>query len=262
MPNGEIGVAQGFFVKGGSLQLDVYLKKDMRSTGTSGQFFRTSGPASRIWLNAIGEYDGFSQLAVVFRNDAALGEDPAFDAPRMHTGSPLVFSTLLGQDAFAIQAIPHTELQQTGSLPCLLHLNNSQLVTFKLDSVEALPSGVELWLEDRDKGRFFNLMRDSVKLRLTAGTYNQRFYLHWIPQISTRIDEPKTEITTVYAQAGQLHIKQALPGTEIEVFAANGQLLHSVKLTESSYSWWLPQHGIYLVRWRHASGAGQKKVAG
>lgn len=262
VPNGEIGVAQGFFVKGGSQQLNVHLKKDMRSTGTSGQFFRTSGPASRIWVNVIGDYDGFSQLAVVFRNDATHNEDPAYDAPRMHTGSPLVFSTLLGQDAYAIQAISYAELQQTGHLPCLLHLSSSQSVTFKLDSVEALPSGVELWLEDRDKGRFFNLMRDSVRLRLAAGTYNQRFYLHWILQIGTSVEAPSTTVATVYAHAGQLHIKQAEPGTLVEVFAVNGQLVHSVRLTEANYTWSLPQPGMYLVRWRHASGAGQKKVAG
>lgn len=262
VPNGEIGVAQGFFVRGGSLQLNVQVKKDMRSTGTSGQFFRTSGPVSRFWLNAQGEQQGFSQLAVVFRNDATIGDDPAFDAPRMSTGSPLVFSTLQGQDALAIQAIPHTALQQPGSLPCLFHLVNSQLVTFKLDSVDALPSGVDLWLEDRDKGRFFNLMRDSINLRLTAGTYTQRFYLHWIPQMSTSVIEQATESVSVFTHAGQLFIKQAVPGTVIELFAINGQLLHRVELTESSHTWTLPQSGIYLVRWRHASGSGYKKVAG
>lgn len=262
VPNGEIGVAQGFFVRGGSLQLDVYLKKDMRSTGTSGQFFRTSGPVSRIWLNAQGAQQGFSQLAVVFRNDATVGDDQAFDAARMSTGSPLVFSTLQGQDPLAIQAIPHTALQQPGSLPCLLHLANSQVVIFKLDSMDALPSGVDLWLEDRDKGRFFNLMRDSVNLRLTAGTYTQRFYLHWIPQLTTSVVEQPSESLSVFAHEGQLLIKQAIPGTVIEVFAINGQLLHRVALSESSYAWNLPQSGIYLVRWRHASGSGYKKVTG
>lgn len=262
VPNGEIGVGQGFFVKGGSLQLDVYLKKDMRSTGTSGQFFRTAGPLSRFWLTAIGQSEGFSQLAVVFRNDATLGDDPAFDAPRMSTGSPLVFSTLLGQEALAIQAIPHTALQQAGSLPCLLHLASSQSVTFKLDSLNALPNGLELWLEDRDKSRHFNLMRDSVNLRLTAGTYTQRFYLHWIPQISTSVAEQAAESVSVFSHAGKLYIQDAAPGTVIEVFAVNGQLLHRVELSESSYAWTLPKGGIYLIRWRHALGSGHKKVAG
>lgn len=262
VPNGEIGVGQGFFVKGGSLQLDVYLKKDMRSTGTSGQFFRTAGPLSRFWLTAIGQSEGFSQLAMVFRNDATHGDDPAFDAPRMSTGSPLVFSTLMGQDALAIQAIPHTALQQAGSLPCLLHLANSQMVTFKLDSLNALPNGLDLWLEDRDKGRLFNLMRDSVNLRLTAGTYTQRFYLHWIPQISTSVAEQAAESVSVFAHAGKLYIQDAAPGTVIEVFAVNGQLLHRVELTQSTHNWLLPQSGIYLVRWSHAWGTGYKKVAG
>lgn len=262
VPNGEIGVAQGFFVQGGSLNLDIYFENDMRSQGRSGQFFRTSGPVGRLWLNAIGQQQGFSQLAVVLRNDATAGNDPAFDAARLNTNAPVTFSTLLNDQAQAIQALPWPN--NYGSLPCILHSAVAQQLVLKTDSLSGFVSDFEWYLEDRATGQFYNLRTDSVVLQLSAGSHANRFYLHFGAGLASSLPQiaPHTTALEAYAHAQTLYVKKAESGSVLRIFNLSGQKIAEFKLTGTEFQWTLPAPGVYLLEWQHRDGLVRKKIAG
>ena len=260
VPNGEIGVAQGFFVKGGSLSLDIYFENNMRSQGRSGQFFRTSGPVGRLWLNAIGQQQGFSQMALVFRNDASLDNDPVFDAPRWNLGE-LSLSTVLNQQPHAIQAIPWPN--QQGSVPCELHSQVAQQLTLKIDSLSGLPADYELYLEDRATQRFYNLRSNNAQLQLAAGTQRNRFFLHFGYDLSESLPIRQGDMPfEAYAFNQQLYVNKAEKGSVLRVFSVSGQKIAAFVLDGGAFEWTLPAKGIYLLELENSSGRYTKKIAG
>jgi hypothetical protein len=260
VPNGEIGVAQGFFVKGGSLNLDVYFENNMRSQGRSGQFFRTSGPVGRLWLNAIGQQQGFSQTALVFRNDASVENDAVFDAPRWNQGA-LSLSTLLHEQPLAIQALPWP--QQQGSVPCELHSAVGQQVQLQIDSLSGLPADYELFLEDKTSQRFYNLKEEGASLALMAGTQRNRFFLHFGYDLSKSLPIRQADMPfEAYAYNQQLYVNKAEKGSVLRLFSVSGQKIAEFTLDGSPFEWALPARGIYLLELENNSGRFSKKIAG
>lgn len=261
VPNGEIGVAQGFFVQGGSLNLDVHFNADMRSQGRSGQFFRNAGPVGRLWLNAIGQQQGFSQMAVVFRNDASLGLDPAFDAARLNNQGALAFSSLLNQQALAIQAVPWPAAY--GSMACVLHNPVAQQITLKTDSVSGLDAGFEYYLEDRATQQFYDLKRDSVRLNLPAGSSNGRFFLHFGPQFASSLPQTTAKPPfEAYAYQQKLYVPAAESRSVLRIYSLSGQKIAEFTLDGSAFEWPLPAAGIYLIELQNSQGRYTKKIAG
>ncbi|MBA4304690.1 MAG: hypothetical protein C0424_10735 [Sphingobacteriaceae bacterium] len=262
VPNGEIGVAQGFFVQGGNLNLDVYFENNMRSQGRSGQFFRAAGAVGRLWLNAVGQQQGFSQTAVVFRNDASLGNDPAFDAVRFNSNTAVSFSTLLNNQPLAIQAVPWPGAY--GSLSCILHSAVSQEVVLKTDSLSGFDTEFDLYLEDRATSLFYNLRRDSAVLQLSAGNHSNRFFLHFgiglassLPQI-----EPQPGGFEAYTYGQTLYVKKAETGSVLRIYNIGGQKVAEFNLNGPDFQWALPAPGVYLLEWTCPTGIVRKKIAG
>jgi hypothetical protein len=258
VPTGQIGVAQGFFVTPGFFPFDVYLKADMRTSMQANQFFRSGGPVGRIWLNAVGQNSGFSQLAVVLRDDASAGRDAAYDANRWETGAPLVFSSLLLDTPLAIQALPWPT--QTEVLPLQVKLTEAQGVTFSIDSLQGLDSSLVLLLEDRQLQRFYQLRQQSPSIGLAAGTYNQRFYLHVGQAMQTQVDHLERPAPKVFVAQQQLHVQQAQAGDVLQLYNLAGQLLFETRLTESQAQFDLPMQGVMLVQLQGKNHQLRKKV--
>lgn len=259
VPNGEIGVAQGFFVEGGSLAFDVYIQANMRSSGNSGQFFRTTGPLHRFWINAIGQLGGFSQLAMVFRQEASTGHDPAYDAPRINAGAPLVFSTKNNGRQYAIQALPPLEVY--GNVGCELHLNQAQNVRFTIDSLDGIPSDYAIYLEDRATNRFYHLRDSSAAISLNAGSFPDRFYLHWGQHLTSSTKfHSATTVPDIYAYNGWLYARAGSEVIQLEILSMAGQRIHLQKLEHEEWRWQLPAPGIYLVRWHRNGKTGHVKI--
>ncbi|MFN3530585.1 MAG: endonuclease I family protein [Bacteroidia bacterium] len=249
-PLGKIASAQGFFVVAGSQTGDIRFRPDMRG-GRNNQFFRTSGPIGRIWLKVSSVQNGFSQMAIVMRHDASLAYDPAYDAERWTSGK-LALSSRLRQQAFAIEAVAWPLAHQELVLPLELKLTETQQVVIGLDSLAGIDNSLRIVLEDRSRSAFFNLREQGMQLQLSPGTYQNRFFLHLGETVSLHLPGATQADTRLFAYEGHLYVEHAA-GAELRLFNMAGQLLHTYRIEEATFSCELPEvSGIYVVQLQQA----------
>lgn len=263
-PTGQIASGQGFFVSDGSIPfpLQVIFKTDMRSSGSNGQFFRTAGPVGRIWVKAIGQNQSFSQFALVLRDDASAGFDPAFDAPRRPAGAGLSFSSLLNNTAYAIQALPWPI--DYAAVPLCLQLAAATSITLSIDSLADIDSSLAIYLEDKYQNRFYDLRQQSLTLALSAGDQNNRFFLHLGPNLASSLPNSTHDLTELqlYAYQNRLYLNHLPLDAEVLVYNAAGQLISKDRPGTAQFETALPAGGrqMWIVQVLSAQGSTSRKL--
>jgi hypothetical protein len=158
IPDGSLGIGQGFFVSGGTQTGTAWFRPSMRLTATgggallrsaSGGNSHSTGPQTqqsigRLWIG-IREADtslpfrAFGQTAVVLRPDASSSFDPLYDAPRWGIQAPLAVWTYGAQQALAIQAVDWPMPGTSKSFPIGVHNQQVGSVIISIDSLHNLP---------------------------------------------------------------------------------------------------------------------------
>lgn len=263
-PNGQIGLAQGFFVQAGPAAGPIRIKPNMRSTLLNTQFFRSSGQIGRLWLKAVASDGAFSQTALVFRHDATAGIDPAYDAPRFTGAAPLLLSSQLQQATYAIQALPWPSSADSISLS--LQLQGSKEVQLSIDSLAGIDSSFYLYLEDLYSGQVYDLRRQSPQFQLSAGQFNDRFVLHFGENLPTHIRT--TSATTAdfrsWVQDDKLWVDRLPAGALVRILNSNGQCMHEARFTGQPLWWDLPTGGpqLWILQVQSPRGVQVRKVIG
>lgn len=262
VPNGQMGVAQGFFVKAGNVGGQIRFTNAMR-TANSGQWFRTDGQVMRLWLRLSSDDSLFSQTALVFRTEASPFFDEIYDAPRLGDYAPMSLYSMLDSQQLAIQALPpfYDSLQIR-----LGYTNNRQRqLSLNIDSLSGDWTNVRLYLEDRVLNQFSPLTtgRSMPLAGDSSGVFRNRYVLHLRqlqPEISTAID-PNLMNQLQLRQANRLIRLHGLPASAtVSIYDLQGRCV-----TQKSASGDWEQHfegaaGIYLLRVRTATANWQRKV--
>jgi len=218
IPDGTLGVGQGFFVPGGTQTGQAWFRPSMRlTTAGGGAILRSTSsgnntstsdlnpsPIGRLWIgirqaDTSLTYRQFGQTAVVLRNDAGTSFDPLYDAPRWGMGAPLVVWSYGAQQALAIQAVDWPTSGSHITLPLGVHNLQQGWVLFAVDSLHNLPvatlggwnsgsqttatagskcSSFGIWLEDRLEGQWHDLLMGPARCDLLTPGIHQRFFLH------------------------------------------------------------------------------------
>jgi hypothetical protein len=158
IPDGSLGIGQGFFVPGGTQTGQAWFRPSMRLTATGGgALLRTAsagnshstGPQTppsigRLWIGISGADTSlpdraFAQTAVVLRPDASSSFDPRYDAPRWGMQAPLAVWTYGAQQALAIQAVDWPMQGTPTTFPIGLSIQQAGSVVFAIDSLHSLP---------------------------------------------------------------------------------------------------------------------------
>ncbi|MBU6332383.1 MAG: hypothetical protein KGQ80_08240, partial [Bacteroidetes bacterium] len=158
IPDGSLGIGQGFFVPGGTQTGQAWFRPSMRLTATGGgALLRTAsagnshstGPQTppsigRLWIGIRGADTSlpdraFAQTAVVLRPDASSSFDPRYDAPRWGMQAPLAVWTYGAQQALAIQAVDWPIPGTSKSFPIGVHNQQVGSVIISIDSLHNLP---------------------------------------------------------------------------------------------------------------------------
>ncbi len=224
--NGHIASCQSFFVeKTDDGTGNVAFDNSMRTTENDA-FFRAM-PIERLWVNLVNPANDYNETLIAFKQDATDGVDPLYDARKLYGNDGIAFYSKHNGRNYAIQAV--APLAGDKIIPLGFKTTVAGNHELSLKQIENMDESVAVLLEDKWLGVFQNLRVNSVySFNSTAGTFENRFYLHFNPAI---------EITTMAQECaeeeGAIMLNQAgAQQWHVEVRDANNVLI----LASSNFS--------------------------
>jgi len=262
VPNGQMGVAQGFFVKAGNVGGQIRFTNAMR-TANSGQWFRTDGQVMRIWLRLTSNDSLFSQTALVFRTEASPFFDEVYDAPRLGDYAAMSLYSMLDSQQLAIQALPPFN----DSLQIRLGYTNKQQrqLSLNIDSLSGDWTNIRLYLEDRVLHQFSPLVsgRSLTLAGDSSGIFRDRYVLHLrklLPELTTSVD-PVSMSQIQLRQANRLIRLHGLPAAAtVVMYDLQGRCITEKSASRDWEQTFEGAAGVYLLSVRTTTGSWQRKV--
>jgi len=154
-----------------------YTKNSTVNTKTKGK--------EKIRLGFISSTGYHRQLLVGTDYRATANFDLGFDAPMADVNADDMFWKFSG-GKFVIQAV-HS-FDNSVELPLGIKVNENGLITIKIDSLENIPSSLQLFVKDNLTGQTSNLRNADDVIALNAGTYNNRFSLVFKPTATLKVN--------------------------------------------------------------------------
>jgi len=261
VPNGIIKTGQGFMVRNGDTgagYTSLNFNNTQRVANTaSNAFFRANADDSKLWLSINGNApEFFSQILVGATEDATTGEDPLYDAIRIPANTGAALSAVNNYNNYGILAFPPPAIEEV--VPLSVFAGVTGAYTFKADEMIGF-QGLNVYLNDTDPVHGSSTLLTEgtvVSINLTSGTYENRFYLNFTPNLTVGINENDDLNLRVWAFEDQLNVQvsRELEGnSSLELIDMSGRLvLAQAKLMFSNNKATVPMDGIstgnYLVR--------------
>ncbi|MBA4303875.1 MAG: hypothetical protein C0424_06590 [Sphingobacteriaceae bacterium] len=212
-PDGNIGLAQGFFVKANSGST-VSFTNSMRSAN-AGANFRLGG--ERAWFNLTGGNNLFNQILLGFSSGASDQRDPA-DGTKLKGNTQIAFYSLLGADHLAIQAMAERGTA-TRIVPVGFDVATAGAYSLALDRTESMPANVDIFLKDNLTGSMHNLRNQAYGFAVTnAGSFTNRFEIHFGVGLATSVNNLTAEQVRIFGAGQSLFVQGFAEGTVVERF--------------------------------------------
>jgi hypothetical protein len=215
-PDGNIGVAQGFFVKANS-GTTISFTNAMR-TANVGSNFRVGSSNELAWFNLTGSNNLFNQILLGFSNEASDARDH-MDASKMKGNADIAFYSLLGQDQLAIQAMA-TRGNAARIVPVGFDVSSAGTYTLTLDRTQNIPSSLDIYVKDNQTGVLHNLRTQAYSFTTNAaGSFTNRFEINFGLVSTTSVNNNLVgENARIYAAGQQLFVNGFSEGTIVELF--------------------------------------------
>ena len=286
VPNGYIESGQGFFVQANN-NGTVKFNPTMRAADNA-PYFSSDVTVQRLWLNIKTENGDYNEVLFSFFDGATTEFDSLYDGLKMKGNWYLSFYSILGDNDYAIQALP--PLSEIGEviLPLGVDTRITGSYTIEIKNTERFDEFTNVYLEDRETGEMINLMETSYKVDLTKGQYRDRFYIYIIPSIKMTENDEKDSLitpnTTVDINTSnennemisddEIHVEVKNRSIEIisenhisetvtlNLFDMNGRLINEMSLnlaTDNTFELDVPK-GYYLMRLNLKNRVITKKI--
>lgn len=248
-PDGNIGLAQGFFVKANSGST-VSFANSMRSAN-AGSNFRLGG--ERAWFNITGSNNLFNQILLGFSNGASDQRDVA-DAIKLKGNTQIAFYSLLGADHLAIQAMAERGTA-TRIVPVGFDVATAGAYSLALDRTESMPANVDIFLKDNLTGSMHNLRNQAYGFAVAnAGSFTNRFEIHFGVGLATSVNSLTAENVRIFGAGQSLFVQGFAEGTVVERFEvrdAAGRLVMELNRPQNADLERMEMNvaaGVYLAR--------------
>ena len=265
----SLAPGQGFFIRAGSAASSITLDQDQRLTQpvTGGTFARgTQEQTPTIELIATSNNTSVETVVKYFSN-ATKGLDPGYDVGNFGATTFDVFTHLLegSNEDFTIQSLPNSDYESM-VIPVGVKLAANTEVSFKVTSL-GLPDGIEVFIEDREKGKVTKLDEGS-EYSITSETAingTGRFYIHTISErLST--DDVASNLMNVNIYTSnkkEVTVSGLSTNATVKVYSILGEELLSTEAVENSTNRIsLPRvsSGVYIVKLASDVGNITKKI--
>ena len=232
VPNGFIKTGQGFMLRNGDIgtgiaSLQFNNGQRVRNTA-SNAFFRTNADESKLWLSVNGDgAEFFSQILVGATEDATNGEDLLYDAVRIPANTGASISAVNEQRKYAVLAFPPPALEEV--IPLSVFVGESGQFTFKADEMIGFQD-LDVYFTDADPSGGSTLLAEgtTVTVNLTSGTYDNRFYLNFMPNLMVGIDEADGNSMRAWAFSDRLTIERQGEfegNSDMKIYDMSGKLV-------------------------------------
>ena len=263
----NIAPAQGFFVEANT-NTNVIFSTANQSHQSSDTFLRQApNPSFELFL----ENDGSKKSTKVFyvANKTA-GFDKGYDS-KMFSGVThdfAVFTELLENNEgkkLAIQTLPNSDYQKM-VIPVGIIGKAGEQITFSINS-KNIPSGIQLYLEDRENNVFTNLSNKNYTVSLKSNTNNSgQFYIHTSAKKPNNTDI-KEDIQNVNIYKS-INNNITISGLQTDKYSVNIYSILGKKIMTSEFKATgthlveLPKiaSGIYVVELSSSLGKVNKKI--
>ncbi len=262
----EIAPAQGFFVEA-SGSGNIAFSTANQSHQTTDTFMRQT-PKPSFELFAESE-DNKKGTKVFFVNGKTTGFDNGYDSKLFNGASQDfgVFTQLVADDKgnhLAIQTLPNSDLE-TMVIPLGLTAEAGKEITFSVATTN-LPSGIEIYLEDRINNTFINLSEENHSITTkTAVNGIGQYYIHTTSQrLSTNDITQNIANVSIYKSSEQeVTITGLQAEANVKVFSLLGKRLVDTNINSNGLSTVaLPNlpTGVYVVKLNSVLGNITKKI--
>jgi hypothetical protein len=264
----EIAHGQAFFVEagtvGGTLNFDI---DDVSHQGTD-TFQKTS--KTSINISITDENSNVRNAKIYFIEEATKGFDNGCDGELFGgvSHSLALFSELLDDNAkkYQVQSLPTSNLETT-IVPFGVKAAAGKKITFTAEALN-LPSGINVYLEDRQENTYTRLDEVNAKYEVTLSDSlngTGRFYVHTSSKSVLSLDSAILEGVSVYKiNNSTLRIVGLSQGkSTVKLFNTLGkQLLNSSFESNGSKEISLPNlvKGIYVIQLETENGSLNKKI--
>ncbi|MCH2034923.1 MAG: T9SS type A sorting domain-containing protein [Tenacibaculum sp.] len=265
----SLAPGQGFFIRTNAAATSITLDETqlLAQPATGGTFARgTQKETPTIELTATANGTSVKTVVKYFEN-ATKGLDPGYDVGNFGTSNFDVFTHLLegSTEDFTIQSLPNND-HENMVIPVGMKLAANTEVSFTVSS-NGLPSGVEVYLEDRDKGVVTKLAEGNeyVITSVASVSGTGRFYIHTISErLSTNdIDNTLANVNIYKSAKKQITITGLSTVANVKVYSILGEELADVKAganIENNIPLSNVSSGVYIVKLSSEMGNLTKKV--
>ncbi len=262
----EIAPAQGFFIEANA-NTDVNFSTANQNHRTTDTFMRqTPIPSFELFIASETNKTG---TKVFYADGKTKGADYGFDS-KMFGGVSYnfgVYTELLENnegEKLAIQTLPNSNYENM-IIPVGVIADADKEITFSVSS-ENLPTGIEIYLEDKVENTIINLTEGNHKVILkTASKDTGRFYIHTTAKrLSNEEVINNFKTVSLYKSAPQELTISGLQGkATVKVFSIVGKEVNNTIInSKGNTKIDLPElpTGVYVVRLSSDSGKLTKKI--
>ncbi|MGB0525816.1 MAG: BspA family leucine-rich repeat surface protein, partial [Flammeovirgaceae bacterium] len=267
-----ISSCQGFFVQtraSGNITFN-----NSQRIATNNTFQRTMQTAQRVWLNVTTSNGISNEILLGFTDDGKMGKDQ-YDGIKLSGNEYLSFYSLSptacqdnqpcvqDRPKWIIQGLP--ELTDELVVPLGLEAKSNNAFTFQIGSSIHIPEETHIYLFDALTGSEVNLKKDNYTIELSGGTYEDRFFLRFVPNRVTALENPLPDHgIIVYPKNQQIHIQfkdLQSAQAEILIYDLMGRLTQRIdNQTELKKTIEVAQSGLWIVHIVNQMGKLSKKI--
>lgn len=285
VPTGIIAAGQGFF---GSILASptgsaIVYNNDIRVAGTSGtsgnnsQFFKTTNTKAkttntieknRIWLDFSNSQGAFKQTLVGYITDATNDYDDRFDGVSFDGNQYVDFYSVLQDKNLTIQgrALP---FDPNDVVPLGFRSTISGDFSINIDQTDGLLTNQGVYIEDKLTNTTADLRSAPYTFTTVAGTFNDRFVLHYTNKTLSVVTDKVDGIMVFYSKNYKTLI---IHNSEIDaivnavvLYNMEGQKITNWQVNEDDQTnIQIPikdiSSGIYIVKVSSTKGESNKKI--
>ena len=267
-PSGTIAIGQAFMVQALSSVSPtpgtdyVTFKNDYKTSNTTSQFFIPDlAEIKRIKLSITSPLKDYNEIVIGFTSEATTGNDRLYDAPKLSGNQFISLYSFIEDDKYTIQGLP--DLTNETVVPIGFFTSTEGLYSFKVPLMENFNFSTKVFLEDLELKKSTEIDTASIYQFYTkAGSINDRFLLHFIPNYSSIEHKTLKDYSKVYMMDHQLNIISNCHIKEIQIYDVSGKLIQQVKeLQKGSHQIEiLAKNGFYFVKIDSDSGSSVSTI--
>ncbi len=263
----EIAPGQGFFVRPVA-NFDFEFNYTRVGHNTTDTFGKSSNQRPEIQL-LVSEGSKKASARVLYINGTTKGYDAGYDGQLFGgvTHSFAIYSDLVESDGkkYQSQSLPNQDFESM-VIPIGLIADADKEITFTAEALH-IPSGLNVYLEDRQNNTFTKLNEENVNYKVTLTEKLDgigRFYLHTASKALSTPSEILNTVSIFKTDAANLKIAGLQNGAAtVKIFTILGkQVLAKSFVADGPENITLPNlaSGIYIVKLENEAGTLSKKI--